>query len=167
MLKFLARAALGRWTIALLNILIIFVVVSSLSHVLGALTKTDFIEPGTERFEEMIDIISGMGVILIAYGVALEERASLREVFGISGQADHEKEAPLDHFCHLAGAGQLLLGLFSEIGVECVRIPNDVINTENIEHIVLGFSVALLLLGMAFLLVATIRLAFGNFGRHV
>jgi len=165
-LKFVAKLALGRWTIALLNILIIFVVVSSLSHVIGNLRSADLVKPDTPPYEETIDIILGMGVILISYGVALEERTSLREIFGLRKEVDDDKEMALDQLCHYAGVGQLLLGLFSEIGVECVRIPNDVINTESIEHIVLGFSVALILIAMVLLAVTTVRLALGKFARH-
>src|SRR5208337_985557 len=39
------------------------------------------------------EVISGLGVILIGWGVALEERHKLREIFGLIGEREAREEA--------------------------------------------------------------------------
>jgi hypothetical protein len=91
-------------------------------------------------------------VVLIAWGVALEERHSLREIFGLDVGVDEAREARIDQLCHRYGLGQLLLGLFSEMGVEFVRVPDRVINTAGIEGEVIVFSAVLLTICIVMLL---------------
>ena len=93
-------------------------------------------------------------MILISWGVALEERHKLREVFGLEPEESKEEtdfhdpyEEALDENCHRYGLGLLLLGLFAEVGEECVKIPDRIINTDGIESEVLIFSGLLLFLG--------------------
>ncbi len=88
-----------------------------------------------------------MGVTLIGWGVALEERSALRGIFGIAGGVDEAYQAHIDHECHAVGVGLLLFGLFSEICVEMVKLPNHIVNTKGIDEIVIGISALFLLLG--------------------
>jgi len=106
---------------------------------------------GMEPLKTAEEVISGLGVILIGWGVALEERHKLREIFGLIGEREAREEA-IDEACHRFGLGLLLFGLFAEIMVEAVRIPDDIINTSGIEKFVLAAAVALLGIGALLLL---------------
>jgi hypothetical protein len=81
----------------------------------------------------------------------------LREIFGLTDQPDASREAEIDRICHHYGAGQLLLGLFAEIGIECIRIR--IVNTAGIEMKVLFASAAFLALGFILLIMQAVRLA--------
>ncbi len=105
-----------------------------------------------------MDTTLGIGVILIGWGVALEERQSLRELFHLAGGADEERQMAIDHDCHGVGVGALLLGLFSEVAIECIKLPNRVVNTSGIEPYVLGLAVAMLVLCAGILGIHILRL---------
>ena len=75
---------------------------------------------------------------------------SLREIFGLVDGPDEAWQSHLDHSCHHAGVGQLVLGLFAEICIEMIRIPNTVIYTGDVDdYLVVAGS---LMVGMAALL---------------
>lgn len=130
------------WTVALANATIVLVLA------LGFLYMQ---RTGMEPLKTAEEVISGLGVILIGWGVALEERHKLREIFGLTGEREAREEA-IDEACHRFGLGLLLFGLFAEIMVEAVRIPDDIINTSGIEKSVLAAAVALLGIGALLLL---------------
>lgn len=92
--------------------------------------------------EEAVGIIEGLGIIMIAWGVALEERHKLREVFRLIPQDPTETnyQNAIDENCHRFGLGLLLLGLFAEVGAECVHVPDRIINTSNLEGGILFLS---------------------------
>ena len=133
----------------------------------------DLIITHARPHHEAEEIISGVGVILIAWGVALEERHKLREVFGLvpehTKNADEKvhvsHEEVLDESCHRYGLGQLLLGLFVEVGVECVRVPDRIINTDGIESEVLLFCGFMLAVAGILLLRHSISLLKSTFFR--
>ncbi len=142
--KFFYKILVHPWFIALLNMGILAILISAVY---------DLILTHARPHHEAEEINSGIGVILIAWGVALEERHTLRQVFDLvpkeegGGDSHHHDgtEAALDENCHRYGLGLLLLGLFAEVGVECVRIPNRIINTDRIESEVLLFSTLLII----------------------
>ena len=70
------RLLLSRWTIAGLNLLIGFVAVSALADAFSLLMRTAELLPGSRILGEAMEIITGIGVILIGYGVAQEDRAT-------------------------------------------------------------------------------------------
>jgi hypothetical protein len=142
MFKSLYKILVHPWFIAFLNAGILAILISAVY---------DIIVTSARPYPEAEEIISGIGVILISWGVALEERLKLREVFGLipeeesEGSHHHEPyESAIDENCHRYGLGLLLLGLFAEVGVECVRVPDRIINTGGIESEVLYFSSFLL-----------------------
>lgn len=102
---------------------------------------------GGKDVEHIAEILEGLGVILIGWGVAIEERSTLREMAHLVGSADEERQAALDRVCHSSGIGLLILGLFAEICVEAVRLPNDVMPTEGIDPLVCWISIAFLTAG--------------------
>jgi hypothetical protein len=125
------------WTIAFVNASILLVLVLGFVYMLHT---------AMEPLHQAEEIISGLGVILIGWGVALEERLKLREIFDLIG-ADEARQKGIDETCHRFGVGHLLFGLFSEIAVEAVRIPDEIINTNGIEKSVLAAAVGLLGIG--------------------
>jgi len=137
----LFRFLVHPWLIAAFNLFIAVILLLSFRHMY---------DHGMRPVEATDDIIEGLGVILIAWGVAMEERHKLREVFGLIGN-DEDREQAIDESCHRYGVGQLLFGLFAEIGVELVKIPDELFNTEGIESFVLGISALLLAAGLVLL----------------
>ena len=83
---------------------------------------------------------------MIAWGVALEERFKLREVFHLlpKKRAEMSYQNAVDENCHRFGLGFLLLGLFAIVGAECVSVPDRIINTSSLEKPILFLSGILL-----------------------
>jgi hypothetical protein len=102
--------------------------------------------------EHIADILEGLGVMLIGWGVAIEERSTLREMAHLMGSADEARQAAIDRVCHSSGIGLLILGLFAEICVESVRLPNDVMPTEGIDPLICWLSIVFLFTGTAALI---------------
>jgi hypothetical protein len=96
---------------------------------------------------EEMDICTGIGVIMIGLGVALEERKTLREVFGLLGGPDEAWQASIDHLCHNYGAGQLVIGLLAEICIEAIKIPNTILYTGEVDDYLVAASLFFVLLG--------------------
>lgn len=61
------------------------------------------------------DVIADAAILMIGWGVALEERASVREIFGMQGGKDEALEQRVDHASHSIGLMVLLFGLFAEM----------------------------------------------------
>ena len=97
--------------------------------------------------EHIAEILEGLGVILIGWGVAIEERHTLREMALLVGLPDEKRQIAIDRVCHSSGIGLLILGLFAEICVEAVRLPNDVMPTEGIDPVICWLSVVFLAAG--------------------
>ncbi len=99
------------------------------------------------KLDEPMEIVEGVGVVLIGWGVAMEERPSLREIFNLRGGAKETIEAGIDVLCHSSGVGLLIFGLFAEIAVTAVRLPNHIIPTEGFDPVVLYVSTFLVAIG--------------------
>lgn len=129
----LAKVLVHPRFIAFLNLLLVF----NLTH--AALEVTLIPSP---NHHEAVGIIEGLGIIMIAWGVALEERHKLREVFSVGHGRLSEKsyQNAVDENCHRFGLGFLLLGLFAEVGAECVNVPDRIINTSRLEGGILLLS---------------------------
>jgi hypothetical protein len=61
------------------------------------------------------DVIADAAILMIGWGVALEERSSVREIFGMQGGEDEALEKRVDHASHGIGLMVLLFGLFAEM----------------------------------------------------
>lgn len=143
----LASMLLGRWSIVAFNVLILMPLTLALFE-LGALLW------GTglghhESVQEAGHIVEGLGVILIGWGVVLEERAGVSHLLGGLPSEDPAYEAALDALCHHHGLALLVLGLMAEIVVQCVEVPDHIINTDGIERVVMTGSAGFLALGLA------------------
>jgi hypothetical protein len=94
---------------------------------------------------EIGEIIDTVAVVLVAWGVALEERGTMMDAFGAYAAGCPEVEARADRECHVYGMAALLLGLFMEVAVEVVKVPDSVVNTVGIESLLFGVGITLML----------------------
>lgn len=139
------------FSIILIDILIFVPIVLSVITIVQDLLKG--------KLDEPMEILEGVGVVLIGWGVAIEERPSLREIFHIVGGPREELEAGIDMMCHSSGIGLLIFGLFAEIAVTAVRLPNHIIPTEGFDAPVLYFSTLLVVIGGYILAHHIVRMA--------
>lgn len=110
------------------------------------------------KLDEPMEILEGVGVVLIGWGVAVEERPSLREIFHLEGGTNEALEKGIDVLCHSSGIGMLIFGLFAEIAVTAVRLPNHVVPTEGFDDVVLYISTLFVGLGTYVLVQHIVRL---------
>ena len=153
-MQWLGRVLSSRFTIGIIALLIVVPMVLAIPEVWARLF-------GKPDIKEEMDICTGLGVIMIGLGVSLEERKTLREVFGILGGRFEGWEQKIDHICHNYGAGQLVIGLMAEICIEAIKIPNTILYTGEVDDYLVTASLFFIGLG-GFLL---LRLAFTLFFR--
>lgn len=141
--------------IAAVDVMILFPMVLSVLDILQSVNRhSDTHEPVT--------IASTIALIMIGWGVALEERAVIRKRLGVTGGADEERQVQIDEMCHEYGVAQLVLGLFAEIAVAMISLPDRIVNTVGYEHTLLTVSVILISIGAliqlrhVFVLIATL-----------
>lgn len=126
--------------IALINLLILVPMVLSVWDVAQSVqARHDWQEP--------VSIVTTIAVIMIGWGVALEERRVVRDMLGITGRADEARQDAIDLLCHKVGFGVLVLGLFADICVEMISLPDRIINVSGIEYELIGTSVVLIVVG--------------------
>lgn len=126
MFRVLMIVLTSRYTIGLISLLICVPMLITLTEVSKALwSKPDL--------KEEMEIVTGIGIIMIGWGVVLEERRTLREIFGLLGTQDEAWQTILDHTCHNYGVGQLAIGLMAEICIELIKIPNTIIYTGEVD----------------------------------
>lgn len=95
----------------------------------------------------MEEIIAGLAAILVAFGVALEERETLLKFVGLYPDGLTPQQGRMDHHCHGHGLSLLLLGLFSEVAVYLIRMPD--INTLDFDMVLIALGAVLNLAGGA------------------
>jgi hypothetical protein len=141
-MKFLApfRFLISPLSIAAINLLILWPLVLSVADLIESIRIH-------RDFNEAVDTVSTIAIVLIGWGVALEERHVLRGVFGMEGRPDERWQHGIDEACHRAGVGVLILGLFAEVCSEMIHLPNRIIDTGGREHPLLAVGTVLLSLG--------------------
>jgi len=97
-----------------------------------------------DNVKEMEDIVENLGVILIGYGVAIEERHAFMNIFRLYPDHENKRQAAVDHHCHEYGLCYLLLGLFMEICAAVVKLPDSIVDTSHEELLIFGIGAALL-----------------------
>ena len=93
----------------------------------------------------MEEIIAVLAAILVAFGVALEERETLLKFVGLYPDGLTPQQGRMDHHCHGHGLSLLLLGLFSEVAVYLIRMPD--INTLDFDMVLIALGAVLNLAG--------------------
>jgi hypothetical protein len=145
MKSMLAKILLNRWSIVVLDLLIAAPLTLALIEVASLLWGSGL--GRNEAIREAAHIIEGMGIILIGWGVVLEERHGVSHLLGGLPTENPEYESAIDALCHHSGLAILILGLIAEILVQCVVLPDHIIYTVGIERVVL--TCAELFLGVA------------------
>jgi len=130
----LLLAVTGRYGIIVINLLVVLLSVVTLRFMLPLLFNA------ADNTKELEDIAECLGVILIGYGVAVEERQSFMRIFKLYPAFQSPLQDRVDHHCHEYGLCYLLLGLFMEVCVACIKIPNAIIDTENLEGVIFAVS---------------------------
>ncbi len=73
---------------------------------------------------DMEEVLAGLAAILVAFGVATEERGTLLSFVGLYPDGQTPRQERENHYCHGYGVSLLLLGLFAEVGVYLIRMPD-------------------------------------------
>ena len=107
---------------------------------------------------EAKQIIAGVSVVMIGWGVALEERQEVRELFGLKGGSNDGWQDQVDRTCKGAGIALLLSGLFAEICEQLITLPRTVVSTESIRGVLLALGMLCLLVGLIILVRHVIHL---------
>ena len=113
---------------------------------------------GKPNFHELEQIIEGMAVLSIAFGVAQESRQDLMEILELYPRYDCATERRIDQVCHDFGIGFLLFGLFMEIPNVAVKVPDYIFPTAGIEVPTLVVSELFVVCVLVASLLATWRL---------
>lgn len=88
---------------------------------------------------DMEEVLAGLAAIMVAFGVATEERGTLLTFAGVYPDGQTPLQEQENHYCHGYGVSLLLIGLFVEVGVYLIRMPD--LNT-------VDFDLALILFGV-------------------
>ena len=143
MFRMIARTMVSRIATALIDLVVIALTSLALVELLRDIARPSHTEAK--------DIILDISVIMIGWGVALEERGAVREVFKLQGGNDDAWQHQIDEKCHGVGVMLLLFGLFSEIFVQMAALPKTVISTEPIADGLLAIGAAFLAGGLIIL----------------
>ena len=151
MIRMFGRALISRSATVFIDLVVIALMALSLYELLR-----DFVSrPGHGEARE---IISGVSVIMIGWGVALEERGSVRDVLGVRGGSDDAWQDQIDHACHGVGVMLLLFGLFAEIFEQMVTLPKSIVSADFIRDWLLAIGAFFLACGLVALVGHVIRL---------
>ena len=154
----LVAALLNRWSLSALNLIILFPLVMAIGDLAGMIWGSPWASDMHKTVETAENLIEGLGVVLIGWGVALEERDGLADLLGSPFAADDHRQSAINHICHAYGLAMLVVGLFAEIAMECVKLPDHIINTYGLERWPLTIATAFLALGAWCLFMQIMRL---------
>src|SRR5260370_42078511 len=115
MIRLLVRVLISRFSIAFIEVVIVIPMVLTTLQMTKVLWRT-------ADLREAMDIVSGVAIIMIALGVVLEERNTIREVFELTSGPDEARQGRLDVSSHHYGVGPLGSGLFPALCIELTRI---------------------------------------------
>lgn len=108
----------SRGGIIAMNILLALLMLQGVWDIMGDIRAID------QHQHAMEEILEGLATILVAFGVALEERETLLKFLGLYPDGLTPLQARVDHHCHGYGLSLLLLGLFAEVTVYLIRMPD-------------------------------------------
>jgi hypothetical protein len=99
--------------------------------------------PSHEQLVEMEGLVDGLAGILVAGGVFLESRETLRNMALRKKEEKHPTQIVLNQIAHHNGMGMLLVGLFMEIGTALTGLPKRVLDISGLERLIFGVCFAL------------------------
>ena len=153
LLGFLIGKLLSRPAIAVIEVIVV------VPQILTVLQVWQMLWRGPDLHEPM-DIVAGIGVIMIGLGVVLEERKTFRKIFGLTGGPDEAWQEHIDESCHYYGAGQLVMGFLAAISIDMIKIPNSIIYTGEVDDYLVAAGCIFIAIGAALLLKHAFTLAF-------
>jgi len=151
MIRMIGRAMISRPTTILIDLIVLALMAFSLLELLH-----EFV--GLPGHNEAKEIITDVSVIMIGWGVALEERGSVRDVFHLRGDGDDAWQDQIDQACHGVGVMLLLFGLFAEIFEQIVTLPKTVLSIEIFRNWLLAIGTFFLVCGLVVLVGHIVRL---------
>jgi hypothetical protein len=107
-----------------------------------------------EMLHEMEGIVDGLAGILVAAGVFLESRDTIRRMAGDHppDYVEHDPvEVRLNEVAHQNGMGILIVGLLMEIGTLLIGLPARVIDAKRFERGIFGMCLVLSVLAVVIL----------------
>jgi hypothetical protein len=138
-MAYLGAFMLSRWTLIVVNLCISYVCIHAIYDVVQMiLDQSDHVV--------QVDVMDGLGTILIGYGVATEERHALRDMTGHLPRIDRAWEAAIDKHCHSQGLLLLVFGLLNEVCMACIHIPHHILDERGIEQHLLTLASVFLLI---------------------
>ena len=132
-------ALLSRNGVIAMSILLALLMLQGSWDVVGSFEHID------QQQHDMEEVLAGLAAILVAFGVATEERGTLLSFIGVYPDGQTPKQERENHYCHGYGVSLLLLGLFSEVAVYLIRMPD--LNTVDFDPALIVLSVLLSLWG--------------------
>jgi hypothetical protein len=99
--------------------------------------------PTHEQIEDIEGLVDGLAGVLVAGGVFLESRETLRNMALRRKQEPDALEVSLNEIAHHNGMGLLLIGLFMEIGTALIGLPKHFLDTSGIERGIFAVCLAL------------------------
>lgn len=154
------RLFASRWVILAMNLAVTTIAVVSLWDMYPLLGNA------ASDLHVLEDISDAVGTILIAYGVAAEERETLMKFMGYYPEGRSPLQDDLDHSSHYFGLIFLVLGLFMEMGVQLIKIPDEIVNTQGLENLIFGFNAVLIVLTLALMARYCQRVLLAGRGGH-
>ncbi|MCJ2018656.1 hypothetical protein MKK84_14620 [Methylobacterium sp. E-065] len=145
------------WSIIVFNAIIALPLTLAILEIASLLWCAGYLDHGA--IQEACHLIEGLGVVLIGWGVVLEERDGMSRLLGGGTHNESAHDPGIDTVCHDAGLSLLVLGLIAEVLVQCVEVPDHIIKTDGLERVVLTVGDAFLMLGLAALIRLSARLA--------
>lgn len=94
-------------------------------------------------------MIGKMGIVLLGWGVVLEERPGVSHLLGGVKSGDPACQATVDALCHRGGLALLGLALVAEILARCFEVPDHIIDIGRIAWVVLSGGAAFRAFGHA------------------
>jgi hypothetical protein len=99
--------------------------------------------PSHDQINEMERLVEGLAGILVAGGVFLESRETLRNMALRKKEETDPTQLALNEVAHHNGMGMLLVGLFMEIGTAMTGLPKRVFDFSGLERGIFAVCLAL------------------------
>ncbi|MEG6586631.1 hypothetical protein [Dendrosporobacter sp. 1207_IL3150] len=143
---------LNRYAVTLFNLAVMTILGLALWDLVQLLLEN------SKEVEDLEKIMDGSGSIIVAYGIVLEERESIMQIFGYYPKNKYPNEILTDEICYDAGIILLVLGLIIEVVAQFEQIPNTIIDTKGHEPIVFGIGAIFLFITLMHFLVFCYKL---------
>ena len=143
---------LNRYAVTLFNVAVVIILSLSLWDIGKILIDN------SSETEEIQKVMDGVGAFIVSYGIVLEEREGIMQIFGYYPLHKYKKEVLTDQICYEGGIILLVIGLLVEVIAQFVQIPNTVVDTEGREQILYSIGAILMIITILHFLVFCYKL---------